>query len=880
MILQEVRNDRIGIMKTIICSEYQKSSLYHHLFHESGAGGLTDLKLCSVSNLLSIDEEYEKDGIALKLSHLLKNSSSSFPIYRNMFSYSAFIRDVLDFSRQCALYGISAGDLPQNSASEKELSLLVKTALSMPLKEKTVFAERETLLHKAGGDGPLTCAVRCETDPFRNRFLEDLRTFCGMKDLSREKRIPSQMSFRYAASVRQEMESLAQEIIRIDRPCGIVLCSYSTQYPVLRQVFDRYGIPFSAVRSPVSLLIPKVYAALAHTALFKDADSLMEALRLQSFSVSCPDDLLNWLQETMTEPCAPSVKDRIVSDFFAVDRKNEAALEEKSAAFFQKINEELSLLLQAETVSDAMRAAYTVMRGSALLKRNAELQAALAIRRILSSTIPMVQNQEDAEFVLQDIQNLSAEEETGLCEFCQVTDLSHPIEPTDTIYLIGCSGSDYPGFPVRRGLFDEAYTARIPAFPSLEERHTLWNRSLQWIYESSFRLIASYAANDYQGREIQPAFEIESRFGNAMPWSIERIRPAERKPHCLSAETAQALYTHEDGTIHSSISRIERFFNCPFSWFAESGLKIREKKRSGLDPATIGNISHAFFEYEASTHSKDYANAADAELDSFLKPIMESLSAMYPHHCAEIRLSEERLKLAIRNSLRFLKTFEAASPAFSPCEEEYPFSYRITDHITLNGIVDRMDESSASIRVIDYKSSTHKLSESKIKAGLQLQLPSYMIISEAARNKPASGIYYMSFKPDSVKEPAGAFKTTNKADKGITDCSDPAVHAQAEQNTRRMCGWALGESTVPEDTYRTLFDPGSGQWDGKILREYILMLYEEFFHQCTGGLTAVDPVEGACTFCSLHSVCRYHGTGRKPIPPITADVSFKKGKAE
>ena len=47
----------------------------------------------------------------------------------------------------------------------------------------------------------------------------------------------------------------------------------------------------------------------------------------------------------------------------------------------------------------------------------------------------------------------------------------------------------------------------------------------------------------------------------------------------------------------------------------------------------------------------------------------------------------------------------------------------------LKGIIDRIDTCLGDLRILDYKSSAKTLSESKVKAGLQLQLLTYLIIA-------------------------------------------------------------------------------------------------------------------------------------------------------
>ena len=53
-------------------------------------------------------------------------------------------------------------------------------------------------------------------------------------------------------------------------------------------------------------------------------------------------------------------------------------------------------------------------------------------------------------------------------------------------------------------------------------------------------------------------------------------------PARLERETARRLY---GSRLRSSVSQIERFRNCPFSYFATYGLKLRPRRSFELTPA-------------------------------------------------------------------------------------------------------------------------------------------------------------------------------------------------------------------------------------------------------------------------------------------------------
>ena len=864
-------------MKTIICSEEQKNLIWHRLLSQSGGPVITDVQLLSPSNILRQEEPADEKADALRLSRLLKTKAEAFPIYRAMFRFPAFIQEILSFARECALYGISPDTLPGDTASERELAGILSEALTLPLKEKMIAANYPQILSDASCLSPAEFEVRFEADPFRSRFLNDLRqAIPDSREVFTERPVRN-MELRYAPGVRQELEACAQDIIRRGTPCAVVLCDYESQLPVLRQVFERYSIPYSAVHESFRPAAVDAYLSLARFALFRDRDSFLACLETDAFPSHADSRLIRHFSAAMTDEGFLPLAGRIDKTKFERDYKNADNMDQSADRFLSAIDPVYKDLCSADSPAAALSAAFEALRSSGITSDPEELGTALALRTRLNQTIPLVESEEDALFVLQEIDSLTSSISEPSPSFCMVTDLSHPAEPTDTLYVLGCSGKQYPGVPLRKGLFDEPYAAKVPGYPTMEERHALWVSQLSWLENSSDTVIYSYAASDYQGREIQPAFEITSKPVTAVPWNIEKIKPADPRRHSLLPETAQALY-ETDGQIHSSVSRIERWFNCPYSWFLQSGLKIRREQRGGLEQSDIGTLQHAVMEHAVKTYKKDYFRISETEIREFLKPAFASLRAMHPDEEIRATLSEERMVFSILQTMQFLKETEEAAPSWTPEKAEEHFEEPITEHVLLNGCIDRIDYSGPSLRILDYKSSKKTLSEKKIKAGLLLQLLSYLIVACRRENRKPAGAFYISLKSENGKSEAGSFAKTNKNGVLNDACGSDASLHDAMVKERRISGWSFDDPLISDEDYKQLFTPGTGRYSYETVEQCICELYEYFHeHACNGDID-VDPVVGACTFCDYKAVCRYHLPPRASREVVMKDISLKKGK--
>ena len=65
-----------------------------------------------------------------------------------------------------------------------------------------------------------------------------------------------------ALNIRQEIEIMAQEICTFQGRVNIILSNYSSQFPILKQLFQRYGIPFCAYSSKQNSLVGRIFQDL------------------------------------------------------------------------------------------------------------------------------------------------------------------------------------------------------------------------------------------------------------------------------------------------------------------------------------------------------------------------------------------------------------------------------------------------------------------------------------------------------------------------------------------------------------------------------------------------------------------------------------------
>lgn len=234
----------------------------------------------------------------------------------------------------------------------------------------------------------------------------------------------------------------------------------------------------------------------------------------------------------------------------------------------------------------------------------------------------------------------------------------------------------------------------------------------------------------------------------------------------LCSQKAKKLY----GTpLRSSISKLERYASCPFSYFIQYGLKANERKIFSISPPDIGTFLHKIIDDVSKDLKKDKKTFRDIDetyctdtvtraIDGLLSDSKNSLfnvSARYTHLAKRLKRVLVRTIMTIAEHIK-LSDFEplAYELAFG-IDGDLPSIEIIKkdgEKIILEGRIDRIDimenEGKKYIRVIDYKSGNKDFDITGLYHGLELQLAIYLdatisLLSKKEGEVFPAGMLYM-----------------------------------------------------------------------------------------------------------------------------------------
>jgi ATP-dependent helicase/nuclease subunit B len=216
--------------------------------------------------------------------------------------------------------------------------------------------------------------------------------------------------------------------------------------------------------------------------------------------------------------------------------------------------------------------------------------------------------------------------------------------------------------------------------------------------------------------------------------------------------------------LHVSISRLERYAECPFRFFAEYLLKPQKRRELSVRRADIGEVLHKIIERYSRMILDGTVNLSETDEQQTAETVrMITEDTLNTHAAGLFRqisqspyLKTKLIRAAqsaaaeitrqLQNSDFLLTETEAK---FAGQEKYRPICIDIEGQGTLwiQGIIDRIDTyetpNGRYARVIDYKTGNTEFDLTKAYYGLSLQLPMYMrVLTEQSDAMRAAGVFY------------------------------------------------------------------------------------------------------------------------------------------
>lgn len=302
------------------------------------------------------------------------------------------------------------------------------------------------------------------------------------------------------------------------------------------------------------------------------------------------------------------------------------------------------------------------------------------------------------------------------------------------------------------------------------------------VIESKFMLTTKDATLDYAVEKYQEFVddeEISQEWLDVIAWyekndkeRISRIFRGARFtniPEVISTENVKKLY---GDTLRTSVSRLEQYRRCPFSFHMKYGLKLKEEDEFKIRSLDTGNFMHEVIDdvFEKIEEDElDLKNISKEELCLVVDEIINKKLGMSKNYIFSsspkfIALTR-RLKNVVYQSIDYIveqiknSKFElyGHEVEFSEKSEFKPMKIGLEDgkQVVVTGKIDRVDvakiDDHSYVRIIDYKSSARDVDLNQVVAGIQIQLLTYLDEMTEQKNFESAGILYFGLLDTIVK---------------------------------------------------------------------------------------------------------------------------------
>ena len=357
-------------------------------------------------------------------------------------------------------------------------------------------------------------------------------------------------------------------------------------------------------------------------------------------------------------------------------------------------------------------------------------------------------------------------------------------------------------------------------------------------------------------------------------------------PEKIKQENIDKLYGN---TLKTSISRLEKYRGCPFSYYLQYGLRLKEKETLKIQSFNTGSFMHETIDSFFKVVREEDIDLAQIEEDKILEIVSNIIDESLNLNknfiftaTAKYKVLVRRLKRIITKALKYIiitivnSDFEVSGTEveFGEKGKYEPIILELDNgkKIEITGKIDRIDtaknEDGKYLRIIDYKSSAKNIDLNEVYAGLQIQLLTYTDAICRKEDIMPAGIFYFSL----LEQMANTDKRLNEDEieemirknfkmKGLIIADVKII--KMNDNTLKSGTSNLvpaGITTKGEINQRNT--NGVKQEEFKILQEYIYKTIKDISKEILSGKIDLKPYnkqgKTPCEYCEYKTICGFN----------------------
>ena len=358
-------------------------------------------------------------------------------------------------------------------------------------------------------------------------------------------------------------------------------------------------------------------------------------------------------------------------------------------------------------------------------------------------------------------------------------------------------------------------------------------------------------------------------------------------PQNIDKNIIEKLYGN---TLSTSVSRLEKYAGCPFSYYLQYGLRLKEREELKVQNFDTGSFMHETIDEFFKKVNKENINLAELvtyeeKIQKLVDNVVEEKLDMGKKYTffatPKYKILVKRLKRIVAKALKYIIeglvysdfNIQGTEVEFGKNGKYKPIIIQLDDgkRIEITGKIDRIDtaesEDGRYLRIIDYKSSAHNIDLNEVYAGLQIQLLTYMDAVCKEDDLMPAGVLYFSLLEQMIK-----------ADKKITEeqiedelrknfkmkgliLADVKVIKMQDKNLDYGTSKLIPAGITKSGDISAKTTSGVDKEEFKILQDYIYKTIKEIAKEILKGNINIKPYnkdgKKPCDYCPYKAVCKF-----------------------
>lgn len=696
------------------------------------------------------------------------------------------LESYLSLIEELKLYNVDPSDLPNRSELQKDNKDVI-TALFHLIPEPKISASTRYVVY----DHFLSHASK--------HFLINNKI-----DISPLETTEASKTYLKSLNIRHEFESALQNIINENiSEVTFVVPSLKDKIPLIESILLRYGFNMPLENRQPKILANK-YLSLFNLASNPSQENLIKAINNHAFNINKTLDIIYLIQHFDLSWNLPESLESPHLDVKCIINRSQDS--------YNTLKEKVEVLLSARSLQEKLITSYSILSESPYIDTT-------FLKKILESQLHLY-DKSNIHLLIHQLQSISATKVNN--EYFTFYDLNDfPIHPQENVIAIDMNSKNYPAIGPNTGLLDDTYRSQIKGYPSLQDRTNHILNLKNTFIKKSKNLTLSYSITNYEGKSLEPSFEIFKDASKILAAPMNQKTSPIRSNWKLDPSFVAPLFM-ENGNIRASVTSLEKYGREPLEFFIENGLKYRKPLYPVFGPMNLGNYNHDLLEQHHRGAVKDFNEAQ-----------------LFPDNNIRLKMILARNNKLMEQNFKFIDESITAS-TFEPQYAEYEFEENtLFPNFHIRGKVDRVDVYNDSFLIYDYKSSETILNRNKIQDGQQLQLLTYGFILEKKLSKSLFGVYYYGLRSANLNMKSYSYAPT----KGLTEIETNTYDLWLSEKRykgflfQRVDGQFLDKSyhqrlKTEKDGSVSLFGK---PFDKQLIHQIIREVYQRIYKSITDG---------------------------------------------